>query len=64
MRAAAKPRTLSSLFDNGVHRLACKLYKGFESDCCCEEDSKNIIAALRFLDELSYKAESLKFIKK
>eukprot|EP01036_Dinobryon_divergens_P028237 gene28237-37150_t len=63
MRAAAQPRPLCSEFDSDVHRLACVLYRGFDGDCC-EEDTKNIIAILQFLDKNGYSIEALKMIKK
>jgi hypothetical protein len=63
MRAAAQPRPLCSEFDIDVHRLACVLYRGFGGECC-EEDSKNIIAILQFLDKTGHSIEALKVIKK
>ena len=63
MRAAAQPRPLCSEFDSDVHRLAYVLYRGFDGECC-EEDSKNIIAILQFLDKTGYSIEALKVIKK
>jgi hypothetical protein len=63
MRAAAQPTAFCSHFDGDVHRLACILYRGFDTECC-EEDSKNIIAILRFLNLTNYKVDSLKLIKK
>jgi hypothetical protein len=62
-RAAAKPRPLSAGFNREVHRLACVLYRGFDTDCS-EEDSKNIIDILRFFDQLDYKLSALKLLRK
>lgn len=63
MRAAAEPRPLSSNFDRDVHRLACVLYRGFDTDCS-EEDSMNIVCILRWLDQLDYRFAALKILKK
>jgi hypothetical protein len=63
LRTAAKPRPLSSRFNRDVHRLACVLYRGFDTDCS-EEDSKNIVDVLRFLDQLDYRFSALKLLKK
>lgn len=62
-RALVKPRLPSPSFNRDVHRLACVLYRGFDTDCS-EEESKSIIDILRFLDQLEYRLSALKLLKK
>lgn len=63
MRAAAEPRPLHESFNGDVHRLVRVLYRGFDTDCS-EDNSMNIVAILRFLDQLDYKLSALKLLKK
>lgn len=63
MRAAAEPKPLLPSFNRDVHRIACVFYRGFDSDCS-EEDSRNIVAILRFLEQNDYRFSALKLLKK
>eukprot|EP00981_Chlorochromonas_danica_P015137 scaffold10699_cov186-Ochromonas_danica.AAC.2 len=68
IHAVAEPKPLQLLlpttsFNRDVHHLACVLYRGFNTDCS-EEDTKNIVAILRFLEELNYEISALKLLKK
>lgn len=63
MRAAAEPKPLLPSFNRDVHHMACVFYRCFDTDCS-EEDSKNIVAILWFLEQLDYQFSALKLIKK
>jgi hypothetical protein len=63
MRAVAKPKPLHESFHRDVHRLACVLYRGFDTDCA-EDDSITIVAILRFLEPLDYALSALRLLKK
>jgi hypothetical protein len=63
MHAAAEPKPLLPSFNRDVHRLACVFYRGFDTDCS-EEDSKNIVAILRFLEQFDYLLSALKLLRK
>lgn len=63
IRAAAKPRHLLPHFDGDVHRLACVLYRGFDTDGS-EEDSTTIIDVLQFLEQNDYQLSALTLLKK
>jgi hypothetical protein len=63
IRAAEEPKQLLPTFNRDVHRLACVFYRGFDTDCS-EEDSKNIVAILRFLEQFDYEFSALMMLKK
>jgi hypothetical protein len=63
IRAAGQPKPLLPSFYRDVHRLACVFYRGFDTNCS-EEDSKNIVAILRFLEQLDYGLSALMMLKK
>lgn len=63
MHAAAKPKPLLPSFNRDVHRMACAFYRGFDTDCS-EEDARNLVAILRFLEQNDYRLSALKLLKK